>query len=115
MRCCPLLGALISATVALAPLGAQGVPPAFDPRLDSIARAPSTLRLEADVRRLAGFGTRNTFSDTLSQTRGIGAARRWIFAEFRRISAECGGCLEVRYTRSIVPAAGTGARATPEV
>jgi hypothetical protein len=115
MRCCPLLGALISATVALAPLGAQGVPPAFDPRLDSIARAPSTLRLEADVRRLAGFGTRNTFSDTLSQTRGIGAARRWIFAEFRRISAECGGCLEVRYTRSVVPAAGSGTRATPEV
>ncbi len=110
-----LLAAVLLAPLTAPLLSAQGIPPAFDPRLDSIARAPSTSRLEADVRRLAGFGTRNTFSDTLSPTRGIGAARRWIFAEFQRISAACGNCLEVRYTRSVVPAAGSGARATPEV
>ena len=51
---------------------------------------------------LAGFGTRNTFSDTLSTTRGIGAARRWIKAEFDRISAACGGCYEVVYQRNLV-------------
>ena len=56
--------------------------------------------MEADIRTLAGFGTRNTFSDTLSATRGIGAARRWIKAEFDRISASCGGCYEVVYQRS---------------
>src|SRR5215212_4235651 len=33
---------------------------------------------------LVSFGTRNTFSDTVSTTRGIGAARRWIFSEFER-------------------------------
>src|SRR3546814_15420909 len=44
---------------------------------------------------LGSFGTRHTLSDTKSDTRGIGAARRWIHAEFERISAQCGGCLEV--------------------
>jgi hypothetical protein len=42
-------------------------------------------------------------SDTLSDTRGIGAARRWIFAEFEKIGAACGGCLEVRYVQGVVP------------
>src|SRR5690606_23541720 len=47
--------------------------------------------------------------DTLSDTRGIGAARRWIKAEFDRISAECGGCLEVRYQSNIVQGRPQGA------
>ncbi len=76
---------------------AQDVPPPVDPRLYDIAAASSPDRIEADIRTLAGFGTRNTMSDTLSETRGIGAARRWIKAEFDRISEACGGCLEVFY------------------
>ena len=59
-------------------------------------------RIESDVRTLAGFGTRNTFSDTISDSRGIGAARRWIKAEFDKISADCGGCLEVFYQKDLV-------------
>ena len=86
-------------------LSAQPWPQVIDPRISEIAGAPSPERLEADIRRLAGFGTRNTFSDTLSDTRGIGAARRWIKAEFDRISAECGGCLEVYYQKNLVKAA----------
>ena len=81
-------------------------PPATDARLYEIANAPSAERLEKDIRKLAGFGTRHTLSDTLSTTRGIGAARRWIKAEFDRISADCGNCLEVFYQRSLVPAEG---------
>ncbi|MES2124722.1 MAG: M28 family metallopeptidase [Gemmatimonadota bacterium] len=110
------IAALLAAvSIVGSSLPAQGVPAAFDPRLDSIARAPRPAQIDHDVRLLAGFGTRNTFSDTLSPTRGIGAARRWIFAEFQRISAACGGCLEVRYQQSVVKGAGTGARATPDV
>lgn len=52
-------------------------------------------RIKADIERLVGFGTRHTLSETQSDTRGIGAARRWIKSEFESISAECGGCLEV--------------------
>ncbi len=90
----PVAAALALATADAA---AQAPPPAVDPRIQEIVAAVSAERLEADIRRLAGFGTRNTFSDTLSDTRGIGAARRWIKAEFDRISAECGGCLEVSF------------------
>jgi hypothetical protein len=46
---------------------------------------------------LVSFGTRNTFSDTLSTTRGIGAARRWIHSQFDQYSRDCGGCLKVEY------------------
>ncbi|MGQ4659316.1 M28 family peptidase [Lysobacter sp. F6437] len=70
-------------------------PPASVPQLHDIATAPSAARIEADIRTLVGFGTRHTLSETESDTRGIGAARRWIKAEFERISRDCGGCLEV--------------------
>jgi hypothetical protein len=76
-------------------------PPDRDMRIYEIIEAASAERIEADIRTLAGFGTRNTMSDTISDTRGIGAARRWIKAEFDRISADCGGCLEVYYQENI--------------
>jgi Zn-dependent M28 family amino/carboxypeptidase len=38
----------------------------------------------------------------VSETRGIGAARRWIRREFEAVSAACGGCLEVVEQRGVV-------------
>ena len=70
--------------------------------LHEIAAAPSAERIEADIQTLVGFGTRHTLSETESDTRGIGAARRWIHAEFERISRDCGGCLEVSYVSGTV-------------
>ena len=61
----------------------------------ALAADVSAERIEKDIRKLVGFGTRHTLSDTASDTRGIGAARRWVEQEFRNISADCGGCLEV--------------------
>ncbi|MEQ8906139.1 M28 family metallopeptidase [Ekhidna sp.] len=58
-------------------------------------------RIEKDIRKLVSFGTRHTMSETESDTRGIGAARRWIQEEFERISSECGGCLEVSIQRTL--------------
>jgi Zn-dependent M28 family amino/carboxypeptidase len=84
--------------------GQEASPPQIDTRIYDIIAGASVERVEADIRTLAGFGTRNTFSDTLSDTRGIGAARRWIKAELDNISAECGGCLEVFYQTLMVPA-----------
>lgn len=77
-------------------------PPQVDLRIYDIIEAVSADRLEADVKKLAGFGTRNTFSDTLSETRGIGAARRWIKSEFENISSDCNNCLEVFYQKDLV-------------
>lgn len=96
----PALLAAQPARAATAP-----VPAAFtDARLQALSSEVSAARMEADVRRLVAFGTRHTMSDTLSATRGIGAARRWIFDEFTRIAKACGGCLEVRYVSDVVKA-----------
>ena len=73
-----------------------------DIRLYSVIEAVSAQRLENDIRTLANFGTRNTFSDTISKTRGIGAARRWIKAEFDKIDNNCNNCLEVFYQKDLV-------------
>lgn len=59
-------------------------------------------RLRQDVKTLTEFGTRNTFSDTTSTTRGIGAARRWIKNEFETISKDCENCLNVFYQKDFV-------------
>ncbi len=71
--------------------------------LTEIAIAPSAENIEKDIRTLVGFGTRHTLSDTISTTRGIGAARRWIKSEFEVISTNCDNCLEVSYQRNLVP------------
>jgi len=55
----------------------------------------SAKRIETDIRKLVSFGTRNTLSEQDNPTRGIGAARDWIFSEFQRISNDCGNCLTV--------------------
>lgn len=65
-----------------------------------IINAVSSERIENDIQTLAGFGTRHTLSDTLSNSRGIGAARRWIFNEFQSIAKKCGGCIEVSYQKN---------------
>ena len=66
-----------------------------DMRMYAIVDSISEKRIIKDVETLANFGTRHTLSDTVSQTRGIGAARRWIKKSFEKISADCGNCLEV--------------------
>ncbi|WP_037324617.1 M28 family peptidase [Salinimicrobium terrae] len=77
-------------------------PPQVDLRIYDIIEAVSADEIEADIRRLAGFGTRNTFSDTVSDTRGIGAARRFIKADLEKISNDCNGCLDVFYQKDFV-------------
>jgi len=61
-------------------------PPEADPRIRKLVASISEERLSALVQKLAGFGTRHTLSDTDSPTRGIGAARQWIFDEMTRSS-----------------------------
>ncbi|WP_346883908.1 M28 family peptidase [uncultured Algibacter sp.] len=67
-----------------------------------VVNAVSAKRIKKDVQTLVDFGTRNTFSDTLSKTQGIGAARRWIKSEFKNISKNCKNCLEVFYQKDFV-------------
>lgn len=68
-----------------------------DALLQQLPKDVSADRIKADIEKLVSFGTRHTLSETESDTRGIGAARRWIFDEYTKISEACGGCLEVMY------------------
>jgi hypothetical protein len=96
-----------TAVSALSAVLAPGsVPPSEVVLFHELVEDVSTARIEADIRALVGFGTRHTASETLSETRGIGAARRWIEAQFQAISAECGGCLEVVTISDIVEGGG---------
>ena len=85
---------------------ATAQPPQVDLRLYEIAKAPRPDRIERDITTLVSFGTRSTLSDTTSDTRGIGAARRWLRSEFERISADCDNCMEVIEQRGLVSAEG---------
>lgn len=76
--------------------------PAPDARVAAIVRAVSARQVEANIRTLVSFGTRHTRSDTLSLTRGIGAARRWIKGRFDSLSTACGGCLEVSFVGEVI-------------
>jgi hypothetical protein len=61
------------------------ISPRVNPELAAVLHSVSTDNLMSTVQSLEGFGTRNSFSETESETRGIGAARRWIFSEFERL------------------------------
>jgi len=65
------------------------------PELVQIGKAISADELKATITRLVAFGTRHTLSDTVSDTRGIGAARRWVKTRFEADAAACGGCLTI--------------------
>lgn len=73
-----------------------------DELIYDIIEAVSATNIEADITKLSNFGTRHTLSDTISDTRGIGAARRWIKAEFDKIDNECGNCLDVFFQKDFV-------------
>ncbi|MDB5936330.1 MAG: aminopeptidase [Massilia sp.] len=93
-----LLAALLA--MAGAAGAAEPVVNARQAQIDAIVREISPQRIEAYVNKLVSFGTRHTMSDTVSDTRGIGAARRWIKSEFERCGA---GRLEVAFDGHLHP------------
>ncbi len=105
----PIALGLAAAFVLAAP--AKSEPPlgGEQPLLQGLAAEVSADRLQATDTRLVGFGTRQTLSDTVSETRGIGAARRWVAGQFTAIAQACGGCLEIQtpsqtFTGARIPA-----------
>lgn len=88
----PLALSLAVSTAFADPAPAQ---PRAQPELLALSTAPSEAALHATIEKLVGFGTRHTLSDTTSDKRGIGAARRWVKAQFEALSRQCGGCIEV--------------------
>jgi Zn-dependent M28 family amino/carboxypeptidase len=76
-----------------------------DPEIRKMMGEVSAKNIEAYIRKLVSFGTRNTLSEQDNPTRGIGAARDWIFSEFQRISGDCGNCMTVEKQAFMQPKA----------
>ncbi len=76
-----------------------------DPDVAKMVKEVSAKNIEATIRKLVSFGTRNTLSEQDNPARGIGAARDWIYSEFQKISADCGGCLDVQKQSFLQPKA----------
>ncbi len=77
------------------PAAPETIKPRLDPEIATALAEISPKNIEATIRKLVSFGTRHTLAETESETRGIGAARRWIRSEFERYSKENGDRLEV--------------------
>jgi hypothetical protein len=65
-----------------------------DGRVAAIAGRVDPSRMQATVAKLVSFGTRHTLSDTQSETRGIGAARRWLVSQFDALAKSPGSRLK---------------------
>ncbi len=68
--------------------------------IKTIVKAISAERINTRIQKLVSFGTRHTMSETESDTRGIGAARRWIKSELEHCGA---GRLDVQFDSHIAP------------
>ena len=84
---------------------AQNARPRPDPEITRMIKEISAKNIEASIRKLVSFGTRNTLSEQDNPTRGIGAARDWIFSEFQKINSDCGNCLTVEKQAFLQPKA----------
>jgi hypothetical protein len=73
-----------------------------DPAISVLLGEISASRIRETDSMLVSFGTRHTMSDTVSTTRGVGAARRFLFDRLSSYSRDCGGCLKVEFDPAIV-------------
>ena len=112
MHCKPLILTALS-ILAVAPALAAGPDTSrHQPQIDQIVKEISPVRIEAYINKLVGFRTRHTMSDTVSDTEGIGAARRWIKSELERCGAAQGGRLQVAFDSHIAPVSARISRPT---
>ena len=61
----------------------------------NIVREIDARNIEATIRKLVSFGTRNTLSEQNDPNRGIGAARDWLYSEFLKAAARSSGRMTV--------------------
>ena len=69
--------------------------PRGNPDIPKIVAEINSRNIEATIRKLVSFGTRNTLSEQNNPNRGIGAARDWLYGEFQKAAAQSGGRMTV--------------------
>lgn len=73
-----------------------------DAAISTLLGEISPARIRETDSILVSFGTRHTMSDTVSTTRGVGAARRFLYQRLTSYSRDCGGCLRVEFDPAVV-------------
>ncbi len=66
-----------------------------NPDIPKIVAEINARNIEATIRKLVSFGTRNTLSEQNNPNRGIGAARDWLYGEFQKAAAQSSGRMTV--------------------
>jgi DNA-binding transcriptional regulator YdaS (Cro superfamily) len=102
-----VLLALSPALFAQNSFGAPIVAAPADPAIAAALKQVSPDNIHATIEKLVSFNNRSTLSSMetdLAPNTGVSAAADWIAAEFTRISADCGNCLEVKRDDFIEPA-----------
>src|ERR1044071_4029023 len=61
----------------------------------NVVREIDARNIEATIRKLVSFGTRNTLSEQNDPKRGIGAARDWLYSEFQKAAEASQGRMTV--------------------
>ena len=77
-----------------------------DPAIAGALQQVSAENIRNTITKLVSFNNRSTLSSMetdLPAGTGINAAADWIFSEFERYSAACGGCLEVKRDDFVEP------------
>ncbi|HBZ08183.1 MAG TPA: aminopeptidase [Massilia sp.] len=104
-----IAGGAFAAPAALAASAAGPDVTRHQAQIDKIVAEISPKRIESYIRKLVSFETRHTMSETESDTRGIGAARRWIKSELERCGA---GKLQVAFDSHVAPVSARISRPT---
>src|SRR6187401_3761198 len=64
-----------------------------DPVIVKMVDEVSRDSLQSYIKKMVGFGTRNTLSTQTDPNRGIGAARKWVLSRFNEFAKQSGGRL----------------------
>src|SRR4026209_970414 len=86
---------LVSASTATFIAAQQRTPAPRNRTIAAIVRDIDARNIEQSIRKLVSFGTRNTLSEQNNPSRGIGAARDWLYAEFLKTAEASNGRMTV--------------------
>jgi hypothetical protein len=87
--------AAVAAALSLFAFSTQADEKAVNPQVRKIVDEVSEARIKGILEKLVSFGTRNTLSNPDDPEHGVGAARQWIFNEFKSYSPR----LQVRFDK----------------
>ena len=83
--------------------GVQPVAMVSEPDIKVMVKEIDPAHIKTTIEHLVAFGTRNTLSSQDDHSRGIGAARDWLFEQFQDINKTTGGRLRVEKQAFLQP------------